>query len=97
MNKYLVTGASGFVGPHLIKHLSSKGDEVYGLFRKKFTDKESRRTGIDSGHAIRGDILSHSKMNNILNHHQFDGVFHLAAKTHILHVSITPKKHSAQT
>jgi GDP-4-dehydro-6-deoxy-D-mannose reductase len=38
MSKALITGASGFVGRHLITHLESEGDEVVGLDREDGLD-----------------------------------------------------------
>ena len=34
MTRSLVTGAGGFVGRHLIDHLTSAGDEVHGIDRE---------------------------------------------------------------
>ena len=31
--KYLITGITGFLGPHLAKILINNNDEVYGLVR----------------------------------------------------------------
>lgn len=42
MEKVLVTGATGFVGSHLVRHLAEKGYKVRGVSRKEvspFTEK----------------------------------------------------------
>jgi GDP-4-dehydro-6-deoxy-D-mannose reductase len=53
----LVTGASGFVGTQLVRHLRESGDEVYGVDRERdVTDAESMRDIFES---IRPDVTYH--------------------------------------
>ncbi|HUT94777.1 MAG TPA: NAD-dependent epimerase/dehydratase family protein [Thermoguttaceae bacterium] len=53
MSRVLVTGASGFIGPHLVEALVARGDEVTALVRKT-----SQTDGLESlGVALaRGDV-----------------------------------------
>jgi GDP-4-dehydro-6-deoxy-D-mannose reductase len=53
----LVTGASGFVGVQLVRHLRERGDEVYGVDRERdVTDAESMREIFQS---IRPEVVYH--------------------------------------
>jgi GDP-4-dehydro-6-deoxy-D-mannose reductase len=53
----LVTGASGFVGVQLVRHLRECGDEVYGVDRERdVTDAESMREIFES---IRPEVVYH--------------------------------------
>lgn len=47
----MVTGATGFVGTHLVRHLRDCGDEVQGI------DRENDVTGPDQ-HARRVPVIS---------------------------------------
>jgi GDP-4-dehydro-6-deoxy-D-mannose reductase len=70
--KYLVTGASGFVGPHMLKIVEDKECVSYGLTR----DKINKRSFL-------ADITNRKEMRSLFKENNFDGVFHLAAQTHI--------------
>jgi GDP-mannose 4,6-dehydratase len=85
--KYLVTGITGFAGPHLAKLLLSKGHDVFGLIRGSngrqmdlldiMTDQE-----ITAVHWLFADLLDYAALRETMNNHVFDGVFHLAAQSH---------------
>ena len=84
---YLVTGITGFLGPHLAKQLVENGHIVYGLLRgTRGTEQEIR--DILPEHIFNkiiflyGDLIHYRTMNNIMKDHKFDGIFHLAAQTH---------------
>jgi len=68
--KFLVTGASGFIGTHLCNKLSSKGAEVHGVSRAEHTEVEKNVRWwqcdlSDIGavrkifHAVKPDIIFH--------------------------------------
>lgn len=71
--KYLVTGASGFAGRHLISRLTSDGHDTYGLVRRPGSLHGTKATEVvadleDDG-AVRAGITNGSP----------EGIFHLGA------------------
>ena len=74
--RYLVTGAAGFIGSHLVERLGADGHDVVAL--DCFTDyydpslKERNATGFE---VLRIDLAEES-----LELGGFDGVFHLAGQ-----------------
>jgi GDP-4-dehydro-6-deoxy-D-mannose reductase len=85
--KFLITGITGFAGPHLANLLISKGHEVYGLVRHS----NGRETDIldvvpqsnfDKITFVYGDIRNLPSLTQIFKYNKFDGVFHLAAQSH---------------
>ena len=64
----LVTGASGFVGRHLVAHLEAEGDTVIGLDRNS-----PEPIDITDADAVRRRVVDA----------QPDAVYHLAALTHV--------------
>jgi GDP-4-dehydro-6-deoxy-D-mannose reductase len=64
----LVTGASGFVGRHLVSHLEAEGDTVIGLDRNG-----PEPTDITDADAVRRRVVDARP----------DAVYHLAALTHV--------------
>jgi len=69
--KALVTGACGFIGLHLARHLASLGDEVHGV------DLEARES---QAHCIlhQGSIEDPRWLRTFLEEHRFEVVYHLA-------------------
>ena len=85
--KYLITGITGFAGPHLANLLMQEGHEVYGLIRHT----NGRQTDIldivppelfEKITFVYGDLVNFRIINDIFRKFKFDGVFHLAAQSH---------------
>lgn len=85
--KYLITGITGFAGPHLANLLIKEGHEVYGLIRHS----NGRQTDIldivstenfEKITFVYGDLLNFRVLNGFFQKYKFDGVFHLAAQSH---------------
>jgi GDPmannose 4,6-dehydratase len=85
--KYLITGITGFAGPHLANLLLKEGHEVFGLIRHS----NGRQTDIldvvptenfEKITFVYGDLVNFRVLNGIFKQHKFDGVFHLAAQSH---------------
>lgn len=71
--KYLVTGATGFIGTHLVPRLIAQGHAVVCLVRDP-----SRAIGLQQQGALlaQGDVMDKASLRAAL--HGADGVFHLA-------------------
>jgi len=85
--KYLITGITGFVGPHLANLLTEKGHDVYGLIRNSNgTEEDIRDIVPDSNYKkikfLYGDITDFNAIERVFKTEKFDGVFHLAAQSH---------------
>lgn len=74
--KILITGSSGFLGSHLVEHLS-KDNEIFGISKKK--DKISKNIG--------KDILTIKKIPS-----KIDCIIHLAALTDVQYCQNYPQK-----
>lgn len=70
-SRYLVTGATGFLGRHLVRTLLDKGHSVSALVRKK-SDL------VPGGTQVEGDVLDRASVERALA--GVDGVFHCAGK-----------------
>jgi UDP-glucose 4-epimerase len=79
----LVTGGAGFIGSHVVDGLLRAGHEVVviddesGQASDKFNWNKSAFNIVE-------DVTNMSEMKNVFNNHNFDYVFHLAAKTKIV-------------
>jgi len=71
----LVTGASGFIGQHLVRRLTERGDRVSCLVRATSRVDELRSSGAQ---LIVGDATDRAGMERALAESQADVVFHLA-------------------
>ena len=84
--KYLITGITGFAGPHLAKLLLKEGHEVHGIVRTA-NGREMDLVDIMSIKEIESikfhyvDLKDYIGVQKVLSAN-FDGVFHLAAQSH---------------
>lgn len=69
--KCFVTGAGGFVGPHLVRHLVREGARVQGIF--------SRSKASPDGKLAACDLADFDRLAKLLKEAEPDCVFHLAA------------------
>ena len=87
MQTVLITGITGFLGPHLAKQLIKNGHKVFGLLRGTrgseqeikdlLTEEEFRQITF-----LYADLIHYRSMDKIFKENIFDKVFHLAAQTH---------------
>jgi len=86
--KFLVTGITGFAGPHLAKLLMEEGHKVYGLVRCS-NGREKDLLDVLSEEALKqitwvyADLTDFYSLHKVFTTTQFDGVFHLAAQSHV--------------
>lgn len=71
--EYFVTGATGFIGTHLVDRLEANGHEVIALTR----DRTNADHLPESVTVVEGDITEKESMRSAME--GVDGVFHLAA------------------
>src|SRR3989344_6696374 len=85
MKKHFVTGATGFVGKHLVKALLGRGDKVFILVRPKkisnlpVEDKTSDRLLIIKGNITKQHLGINKGQLGRLKKEGVDFVWHLAA------------------
>lgn len=85
--KYLITGITGFAGPHLANLLIKEGHELYGLIRAS-NGRETdildvvEREDFLKIKFIYGDLTDRNSITNVIKNNRVDGVFHLAAQSH---------------
>jgi len=87
MKKFLITGITGFAGPHLANLLHKEGHEVYGLIRRSNGMESDIRDVVpdeayNSINFLYADLCNYRSLKNVFTDVQFDGVFHLAAQSH---------------
>lgn len=72
----LVTGAAGFIGSHVCKHLLKQGHQVVGLDDLSGGFEDHVPSGVKF---VRGSINDVELINNLFAQNRFEYVFHLAA------------------
>lgn len=85
--KYLITGITGFAGPHLANVLINHGHEVHGLVRHSNGRETDIVDVVSPGDFkaikfVRADLTNPKALNDVIRKGQYDGVFHLAAQSH---------------
>jgi len=79
--RVLVTGVYGFLASHLVAELLARGVEVIGLYRDRPAESYLQRTGLDEQVTlVPGDITDLDACRRIINEHEAEVVFHLAAQ-----------------
>ena len=85
--KYLITGITGFVGPHLARLLLDNDHEVEGIVRTA-NGREQDLLDILSPEEIEQiaihclDLKHYFSVQKLLTEQSYDGIFHLAAQSH---------------
>lgn len=89
----LITGASGFVGSHLIEYLLEKepDSKIYGLCRWR-SPKDNLVNVINKITLVEGDLLSLSSLITQVNKIKPDIIFHLAAQSYVLSSFLSPEQ-----
>jgi len=86
-HKVLITGISGFVGPHLARKLLDSGNEVTGLISHRADRQKPKRLTemeiISDVQLFSGDVTNLTSIISAIHEIQPDWIFHLAAQSFI--------------
>ncbi|NLN31785.1 MAG: dTDP-glucose 4,6-dehydratase [Bacteroidales bacterium] len=86
--KILITGGAGFIGSHVVRRFVNNHPDYLIVNADKLTyagnlenlkDVESKNNYLFS----KTDIVSKESVTGLFNKHEFDGVIHLAAESHV--------------
>ena len=91
--KFLVTGTTGFAGPHMINRILKDGHEVIAMARNiekcpSIVDIVGDK--ITNIKFVHGDLADLNSLSLIFDNDRFDGVFHLGAFAHPPSSFVTP-------
>jgi nucleoside-diphosphate-sugar epimerase len=82
--RYLITGATGFIGPHLVRKLVSIGHVCRCLVRSKSNTESLKDLGIE---LIEGDVTEPKTLKGIAD--GMDSVLHMATLGHMSNFTVT--------
>ena len=86
MKKFVVTGGSGFIGSNLVKFLLKKNYFVINVDKLSYSANPYNLKGILKNKNYRFfklDINNRIQIYKILNKYKPNGIFNLAAETHV--------------
>lgn len=88
MKKILITGAAGFIGSHVARLFVNKYPDyhIFNLDKLTYAGNLENLKDIDKKPNytfILGDIVNGEFILDLFKKHQFDGVIHLAAESHV--------------
>ena len=88
MTKILITGGAGFIGSHVVRLMVKKypDSQIYNLDKLTYAGNLENLKDIQdlpNYHFIKGDIVDFDFINGLFEKHDFNGVIHLAAESHV--------------
>ena len=88
MKTILITGGAGFIGSHVVRRFVNKYPDyhIVNLDLLTYAGNLENLKDIDTSpnyEFVKGDINDSAFVNQLFEKHQFDGVLHLAAESHV--------------
>ncbi|MES2618606.1 MAG: dTDP-glucose 4,6-dehydratase [Bacteroidota bacterium] len=88
MKKILITGGAGFIGSHVVRRFVNDYSDysIFNLDKLTYAGNLENLKDIDQQPNytfIKGDITDADYIHALFHEHQFDGVIHLAAESHV--------------
>jgi dTDP-glucose 4,6-dehydratase len=88
MKNILITGGAGFIGSHVVRLMVNKYPQyhIFNLDALTYAGNLENLKDIELAvnyQFVKGDITDEAFVNALFSEHQFDGVIHLAAESHV--------------
>ncbi|MEM6894835.1 MAG: dTDP-glucose 4,6-dehydratase [Bacteroidota bacterium] len=86
--KILITGGAGFIGSHVVRRFVNgyPNYEIYNLDALTYAGNLENLHDLETAtnyHFLKGDITDEKFIKTVFKTHDFDGVIHLAAESHV--------------